>query len=62
MNIPNWVRTAQAKILNRAMVANILIFCFILLGGIGAFLINVPAGFISLGVACGVVGFLLGME
>jgi hypothetical protein len=54
-----WIR----KILtSRGVMANLLMICFILLSAAGAALIYAPAGFIVAGVACGVFGFLLGLE
>jgi hypothetical protein len=46
----------------RALTANLLMFSFILMTSIGAFLIFPAAGFITAGVCCGVFGYLLGSE
>jgi hypothetical protein len=37
-------------------------FSFIIFTGIGAGLIAVPIGLIVAGIACGIFGFLLGLE
>lgn len=47
---------------SRSSIANLLVFSFILFTGIGTFLINPAVGFITVGVTCGAVGYLLGME
>lgn len=47
---------------NRATSANILMFCFIIFTSIGAGMIFLPAGLVVAGVACGIFGFLLGLE
>lgn len=47
---------------SRSTIANTLMASFILFTGIGTFLINPIVGFITLGVVCGAVGYLLGME
>jgi hypothetical protein len=46
----------------RTSYANALMVSFIILTGIGAGLIFPPAGFLVAGVACGIFGFLLGLE
>lgn len=48
--------------LTRQTVANLLMALFIILSTIGAFLIYLPAGFIAAGLACGLLGLLLGLE
>jgi hypothetical protein len=35
---------------------------FIVLIGVGTFMIWPPVGFIAAGVACGIYGFILGLE
>ncbi len=49
-------------LINRAYIANFLMMSFILLPAIGAGLIFPPAGLVVAGLACGIVGFLLGLE
>jgi|UppTromiDAQMD023_1034426.scaffolds.fasta_scaffold33445_1 hypothetical protein len=51
-----------AKRATRAATANMLMASFIIMTSIGAFYIDISAGFITLGVASGVLGFLLGLE
>lgn len=46
----------------RALTANSLMFAFILLTGVGAYMILPAAGFIVAGTACGLFGYLLGSE
>jgi hypothetical protein len=46
----------------RGRTANLLMASFIIMTTIGAFYISVPVGFISAGVSCGALGFLLGLE
>ena len=64
----SWLRRALAVIsrgkrfLTRGTAANLLMIAFIMLTGIGAFLIYPPSGFIVGGVGCGVFGFILGLE
>lgn len=56
-------KIAQIKAhIDRAFVANVMMFLFIILTSTGAFLIYEPAGFITAGFACGLFGFLLGQE
>jgi len=50
------------RFLTRGTAANLLMIAFIILTGFGAFLIYPPIGFIVGGVACGVFGFILGLE
>lgn len=47
---------------NRNTFANLLMVSFIMFTSIGAGLIFPPAGLITAGVACGILGFLLGSE
>ena len=47
---------------NRANFANIFMLCFIIFTSIGAGMIFLPAGLVVAGVACGLFGFLLGLE
>ena len=49
-------------LINRSYIANFLMLSFILLTAIGAGFIFPPAGLIVAGLACGIVGFLLGLE
>jgi hypothetical protein len=49
-------------ILTRQTFANLFMLSFILLTSIGAGLFNPALGFIVAGVACGIFGFLLGLE
>lgn len=64
----SWLRQVFAVIgrgkrfLTRGTAANLLMIAFIMLTGIGAFLIYPPIGFIVGGVGCGVFGFILGLE
>lgn len=48
--------------LTRTTFANLFMFSFIIFTGIGAGLIAVPIGLIVAGIACGIFGFLLGLE
>jgi len=50
------------QIFRRAFTANLLMVLFIVLIGIGTFMIWPPVGFIAAGVACGIYGFILGLE
>ena len=43
----------------RARTANLLMASFIIMTSVGAFFIDISVGFITLGVASGVLGFLL---
>ena len=54
----NWLRAA----LNRANAANALMVSFIIFTSIGAWMIRPSLGLIVAGVACGILGFLLGLE
>jgi len=47
---------------SRPTIANLLMLSFILFSTIGAFLIYIPAGFITAGICCGLLGLLLGLE
>ena len=47
---------------NRSTFAYLLMVSFILFTTAGAALVYVPAGFITAGVACGLLGYLLGRE
>ncbi len=47
---------------SRAAAANLMMASFIIMTSIGAFFIDVSAGFITLGVSCGLLGLLLGLE
>jgi len=47
---------------NRSTFAYLLMLSFILFTTVGAALVYVPAGFITAGVACGILGYLLGRE
>lgn len=46
----------------RQISAYLLMVAFICLSAVGAALIYVPAGFITAGLACGLVGYLLGAD
>lgn len=56
-----WSRVTN-KAFSRASAANLLMIAFILLSGVGAFMIYPPAGFIVGGAACGLFGFILGLD
>lgn len=56
-----WRRFAN-RAFSRASAANLLMIAFILLSGVGAFMIYPPAGFIVGGAACGLFGFILGLD
>lgn len=58
----NRVKNFIKSLLNRANFANFFMLSFILFTGVGAALISVPIGLIVAGVACGIFGFLLGLE
>ncbi len=47
---------------SRAAAANLMMASFIIMTSIGAFFIDVSVGFITLGVSCGLLGLLLGLE
>lgn len=47
---------------NRATFAYLLMVSFIILTSIGAALVYAPAGFITAGITCGLLGYLLGRE
>lgn len=47
---------------SRAAAANLLMASFIIMTSIGAFFIDTSVGFITLGVSCGLLGLLLGLE
>jgi hypothetical protein len=51
-----------AKRITRTSTANMLMASFIIMTSVGAFFIDISVGFITLGVASGVLGFLLGLE
>jgi hypothetical protein len=57
-SVKNFIKSS----LNRGSFANFFMLSFILFTGIGAALISVPIGLIVAGVACGIFGFLLGLE
>ncbi len=46
----------------RALSANTFMLGFILLTGVGAYMILPAAGFITAGVTCGLYGYLLGSD
>lgn len=50
------------QVFSRAFTANLLMILFIVLVSIGTLLIWPPVGFIAAGVACGIYGFILGLE
>jgi hypothetical protein len=56
-----WRKFAN-KVFSRASAANLLMIAFILLSGVGAFMIYPPAGFIVSGTACGLFGYILGLD
>lgn len=58
MNI--WQKTLSW--LQRDSLANVLMVSFIILTGIGAGMVYMPLGLIVGGLACGIFGFLLGLE
>lgn len=51
-----------SKRITRTATANMLMASFIIMTSIGAFYIDISVGFITLGVASGLMGFLLGLE
>jgi hypothetical protein len=51
-----------AGITPRSVAAYILMLTFIITTSVGAAMIYPPAGWITLGVTCGFVGYLLGAE
>ena len=58
VRVKNFIKSS----LNRGNFANFFMLSFILFTGVGAALISVPVGLIVAGVACGIFGFLLGLE
>lgn len=58
----NNFRMKIKSLAKRGTFANLLMFSFIMLTGIGAGLIALPIGLIVAGVGCGIFGFLLGLE
>lgn len=46
----------------RALTADVFMLGFILLTGLGAYMILPAAGFITAGITCGLYGYLLGSE
>jgi TRAP-type C4-dicarboxylate transport system permease small subunit len=46
----------------RAISADVFMLAFILLTGVGAYMILPAAGFITAGVTCGLYGYLLGSD
>lgn len=62
MRIKKIFAKIKMVLINRAYIANFLMMSFILLPAIGAGLIFPPAGLVVAGLACGIVGFLLGLE
>ncbi len=48
--------------LERDKLANVLMVSFIILTGIGAGMVDTSLGLIVGGLACGIFGFLLGLE
>lgn len=48
--------------LTRGATANLMMASFIIMTSIGAFYIDTSVGFITLGVSCGLLGLLLGLE
>lgn len=46
----------------RALTADAFMLGFILLTGVGAYMILPAAGFITAGITCGLYGYLLGSE
>jgi len=56
-----WRARFRAK-LNRATFAYLFMLSFIILTSIGVGLIFPPAGLVVAGVACGIFGFILGLE
>lgn len=50
------------QIFTRASAANLLMILFIVLISVGTMMIWPPVGFIAAGVACGIYGFILGLE
>jgi len=57
----NFLLRVKAK-LNRATFAYVLMLSFILLSSIGAGMLFIPAGFMTAGATCGILGYLLGRE
>lgn len=58
LRMKNFIKSS----LTRSTFANFFMLSFILFTGIGAALVSVPVGLIVAGVACGIFGFLLGLE
>ncbi len=58
MNI--WMKLQSLQ--ERGIIANALMVSFIILTGIGAAMVYPPLGLIVGGLACGIFGFLLGLE
>lgn len=50
------------RLATRPALANVFMLLFIVLTSIGMFYIYAPLGFVTAGVACGIFGFLLGLE
>jgi len=50
------------RFLTRTSAANFLMILFLVGTSVGAGMILLPAGFIVGGIACGLLGFLLGSE
>lgn len=60
--IANNFRMKIKSVATRGTFANLFMFSFIMLTGIGAGLIALPIGLIVAGIGCGIFGFLLGLE
>lgn len=56
------IRTRIRIVLQREILANWLMVSFIILTSVGAAMVYPPLGLIVGGLACGVFGFLLGLE
>ena len=56
------IRTRMRIVLQREILANWLMVSFIILTSVGAAMVYPPLGLIVGGLACGVFGFLLGLE
>ena len=50
------------RLFARPAMANVFMLLFIVLTSIGMSFISPPLGFVTAGVACGIFGFLLGLE
>lgn len=61
VKVKKFLVNLRAK-LTRATAAHCFMLTFIVLTGIGAYMILPAAGYITAGICCGLFGFLLGSE